>query len=357
MTSEEAELLAKTAEAIFADRCGAEVLDEADRAIWASELWQTLDHAGLTLLGVPEEKGGSGGTLCDAAVVVRIAGRYCTPVPIADHCMLAAWALAVAGITIPDDSVLAFIPPSRSTTIVRNRPDGGWKVSASARSVPWGRIATHAVVVGQHGGLDHVALLTRSQFRVTHGSGLSGEPADDVHVTEVAVDSELVRPLPAIARSDRCRARAALSRALLITGALERVLIQCLDHVRERHQFGRPLASFQVIQHDIATLVGEVAAATASADLALAAAGTADEVRYAGMAKVRTGDAATRCARIAHQIHGAIGFTDEHRLRHATRRLWAWRDEHGGETEWAEIVGRDLSQLGTERFWDRLSSP
>ncbi len=59
-------------------------------------------------------------------------------------------------------------------------------------------------------------------------------------------------------------------------------------------------------------------------------------------AKVRTGEAAGQAAAIAHQVHGAIGFTAEHRLHHYTGRLRAWRDAFGRESEWAQGLGRHL---------------
>ncbi len=53
------------------------------------------------------------------------------------------------------------------------------------------------------------------------------------------------------------------------------------------------------------------------------------------IAKTRVGDAATLASEIAHQVHGAIGFTKDYSLQLSTRRLWSWRDEFGGDTEWA----------------------
>ncbi len=68
-------------------------------------------------------------------------------------------------------------------------------------------------------------------------------------------------------------------------------------------------------------------------------------------AKIRAGEAATRAAEIAHQVHGAIGYTEEHQLHRFTLRLWAWRDEFGSETEWASWVGAAVARIGGEGLW------
>ena len=114
-----------------------------------------------------------------------------------------------------------------------------------------------------------------------------------------------------------------------------------LAYARERQQFGRPIAKFQAVQHNLATLAGEVAAASAAADAAAeACALPAMAVGEVAIAKVRGGEAAGTGAAIAHQVHGAMGFTYEHSLHHATRRLWSWREEFGNEAVWAARLGR-----------------
>ena len=69
------------------------------------------------------------------------------------------------------------------------------------------------------------------------------------------------------------------------------------------------------------------------------------------IAKVRVGEAAGAGAAIAHQVHGAMGFTYEHTLHHSTRRLWAWREEFGNETLWAERLGGMVAARGADELW------
>jgi alkylation response protein AidB-like acyl-CoA dehydrogenase len=60
-------------------------------------------------------------------------------------------------------------------------------------------------------------------------------------------------------------------------------------------------------------------------------------------------------AEIAHQLHGAIGFTVEHELHLFTRRLWSWRDEFGTESEWSARLGDQLIREGADAVWMALT--
>ena len=141
-----------------------------------------------------------------------------------------------------------------------------------------------------------------------------------------------------------------------MAGALEHILDQSVQWSLDRVQFGRPIAKFQAVQHNLATLAGEVAAAGAAADGAaetIASEGPASEraLLDVAVAKVRVGEAASNGAAIAHQVHGAMGFTYEHSLHHSTRRLWAWREEFGNETLWAERLGQMIAEHGADELW------
>ncbi|HEY6175913.1 MAG TPA: acyl-CoA dehydrogenase family protein, partial [Kofleriaceae bacterium] len=72
-------------------------------------------------------------------------------------------------------------------------------------------------------------------------------------------------------------------------------------------------------------------------------------------AKIRVGEAAAAGAAIAHQVHGAIGFSTEHPLQHFTRRLWAWRDDFGSESAWAVRLGAEVVRWG-DRLWPVLAA-
>jgi len=104
-------------------------------------------------------------------------------------------------------------------------------------------------------------------------------------------------------------------------------------------------------------LAGEVAAASAAADAAAEACSGEDiAVGQVAIAKVRGGEAAGTGAAIAHQVHGAMGFTYEHSLHQATRRLWAWREEFGNEAVWARRLGRMVAAHGADGLWPFITA-
>jgi len=74
------------------------------------------------------------------------------------------------------------------------------------------------------------------------------------------------------------------------------------------------------------------------------------------VAKTRIGEAVDRATGIAHQTHGAIGFTYEHGLHFATRRLWAWRAEYGSDAFWAGELGRMALARGADALWPDLTA-
>ena len=145
-------------------------------------------------------------------------------------------------------------------------------------------------------------------------------------------------------------------RAVQSAGALEQLLELCIEYGNTREQFGRPIGKFQAIQHAIAELASETAA-TQVAGLFGCAQIDAHRAPYGAMiAKTRAGKAASRGSEIAHQVFGAIGFTDEHTLHYFTRRLWQWRSEAGSDLWWAEQLGQQAIQQGGDALWANITA-
>ena len=117
-------------------------------------------------------------------------------------------------------------------------------------------------------------------------------------------------------------------------GALDAAVEFSVAHTREREQFGRPLSAFQAVQHTLAAMAGEVERARAAANSRSrprpSTDSTAPQTDYAvTVAKVTLGRVMPEVVTAAHQLHGAIGVTIEHRLWLATMRARGWIDEFG----------------------------
>ncbi|HUZ73317.1 MAG TPA: acyl-CoA dehydrogenase family protein [Stellaceae bacterium] len=341
--SEMRPVLAATAERLFAAHGGRDAAI-APRGAWPAALWQALEAAGLTLASVAEDKGGAGVDRGDVAVILRAAGRHAAPVPLAET-MLAAWLLSESGIAVPPGP-LALAPMLREDA-AGLRIDGTRRLAGTARGIPWARdcVALAVLARGPHG--DCVALVPRAAARIEPSRNLAGEPRDTVAFDDVTLAADQVAPAGAGIDLDALWLRGALVRISSMAGALETVLDSTVRHANERVQFGRPIAKFQAVQQQIAVLAANVAAAGAAAD---AAAHDGADVAIAA-AKARIGEAASLACGIAHQVHGAMGFTQEHALHRCTTRLWAWREEFGDETHWWAWLGREAARQGGDGLW------
>ena len=149
----------------------------------------------------------------------------------------------------------------------------------------------------------------------------------------------------------------ALARTNLMAGTLQSTLDLGLQFAAERSQFGRSISKFQAIQHSLAAVGTEVAASQRAADAGVDAMGTDRFEQEVAAAKARVGEAVGIVAEQVHQVHGAMGYTYEHRLHHFTRRLWAWRDEWGNEFYWQVKLGQHLATLGADRVWGYIATP
>jgi acyl-CoA dehydrogenase len=352
MPSELTALLGDTITRLFTDLVNKELIESAEKGAWPDALWRALEEGGLTLPLVPEARGGAGGTWADAHVVVRAAGKHAAPVPLAET-IVAGWLLGEAGLDVPLGA-LTLAPVERDERLRLARAGGQWRLSGTATRVPWGGAAEHVVVVAEADSAPMVALVARGAGRVTADRNLALEPRDTL-----AFDGAPVVAAAAAGPrvdADPVTLYGALVRAAQMAGALESLLEQSVRYATERKQFGRPIGNFQAIQHNLALLAGHTAAAGIAAQHAFEAADRGDARRAVAAAKVRAGEAAGLGAGIAHQVHGAIGFTEEHVLHFATRRLWSWRAEFGSESRWAQDLGRAVAARGAAHLWADLTA-
>ncbi|MBY0330862.1 MAG: acyl-CoA/acyl-ACP dehydrogenase [Acetobacteraceae bacterium] len=342
-------IVVETTQRILRDRCTPALVNEAERGEFPAALWETLEESGLTLAWVPDEFGGAGAEIADGFGALRAAGEHALPLPLAET-MMAGFLLARAGIACPAGPMT--VAPVHAADAVQVGADG--TLQGSARLVPFARWAGHLAVPARRGGEACVALVALADCAVKPGQSLAGEPRDGVVLHGV-------RPLELAAApgldADALGVLGAAVRAVQMAGGLERTLNMALEHAVTRVQFGRPIGGFQVIQHALAQFAGESAAAGAAADAAAeaiaagAALTDAEVVAEVAAAKIRVGEAAGVGAAIAHQVHGAMGFTYELSLHQVTRRLWTWRDEFGGEAAWSIRLGGIAARAGADALW------
>jgi len=147
----------------------------------------------------------------------------------------------------------------------------------------------------------------------------------------------------------------AFARVCLAAGALDRILEMAIEHVNTREQFGRPLGKFQAVQQSLAILAVEAAAVNSAGAGAALALDQGDGSFEIAAAKLRTNMAIGSGTAIAHQVHGAIGFTQEYPLHHFTRRLNRWRMECGNDRYWSEKLGAQVAALGADGLWTEIT--
>ena len=345
-------LVVGTTDRLLSELCGPAVVATAEDGAWPGALWEALEESALTRAWIPEALGGPGSGLADGFAIVRLAGTHAVPAPLAET-LLAGWLASEAELEAPEGP-LTVAPVDAAYSIGLD----GDALAGTATRVPFARTCGHLAVIFREGdaetGTRGVAIVERAACAVEPGTSLAGEPSDTVFLDGVV---PIARSAPvAVNLAERLRRMGAAMRAEQMAGALEGCLEQSLRYAADRHQFGRPIAKFQAVQHNLAVLAGEVAAATTSADAAASAIarhGIDDDRAFLAVAtaKIRCGQAAGAGAGIAHQVHGAMGFTREYSLQHRTRRLWAWRDEFDPETVWAIELGRRVAKGGGDALW------
>ncbi|NNE84666.1 MAG: acyl-CoA/acyl-ACP dehydrogenase [Alphaproteobacteria bacterium] len=349
-------LLTETCNRLFSDLVTADTLRAAEAGEWPADLWAALEENGLTRPLVLEDQGGVGLNWQDTFAILYAAGYHAAPVPLAET-IVASWLLAQAGIVVPE-GVISLVPDERALKLTDG--DSTRRVSGEVDNVPWGATAKHLLAVAVGGNINnkHFFLMDRDSVSVEPNVNIGRDPRETIRV--FAATPVAVSKVPDAILYDPIRVFAALARSVQMAGAIAAVLDLCVQYAGDRVQFGRPLAKFQAIQHQLAILATEAAAAQTAAQFACRAVDVRNvqslAVHEIAPAKIRTGEAAGKAAAIGHQVHGAIGFTDEHRLHYLTRRLWAWRSEFGAETYWAELLGSIVTVRGADELWQLITS-
>lgn len=315
------QLIIDSAEKIFGDHCDKALWDATEQGAFPAELWQQIVDNGFHQLGSPN----SGTDTRDLFAFLKVCGRYAVPLPMAEILLANQWLGAQA--------------PAQGFASI------GAQADDAVLQVAWGRES--ATVIGVEAGSHELRVYTDSATQA-QSTNLAGEARDTM---SGGVEQSRIELAAAP------YAQLALARANLMAGCLQAVLDLGLQFAAERSQFGRSISKFQAIQHSLAVVAAEVAASQRAADAGVDAMGTERFEQEVAAAKARVGEAVGIVAEQVHQVHGAMGYTYEHRLHHFTRRLWAWRDEWGNEFYWQAKLGQHLAGLGAEQVWGYIATP
>ena len=336
--TETEQIVLDSAERVLAECCDADVVASAERGNPNPRLAKAIRESGLALTWVSESAGGIG---CDARVgfaLIEMVARYAAPDPLVET-LLANWLAQAAGLV-----------PAESAALIKCEDTGSLanSISASAEAVPYASAVEQLLLVNDGAPNVEIAWVEATQTTIEQARNLAGEPFDRVQISDVSPTASGV----AHGYSwETVRAFLATARAHQIAGGLDRMLQLTADHVSQRKQFGRPLIRFQAVQQMVADIAAQTALCRAATQQAAVAWSNLENdsraaLRAAATAKVVTGEAAGIATRLAHQAHGAMGFSAEYPLSHYTRRLWDWRDAEGSELEWARWLGYDAAQCG-----------
>ena len=302
---------------------------------------------------MPDDLGGSGASLADGFALLNAAGRFAVAVPLAET-MLAGWLLAQAKISSPEGemTVLPANPKDRITL------DADGALSGRARGVPFAKAAKHFAVLAHGKDGVSIALVDASKGRIESGLNVGYDHSDTVTLDKV--QPVTVKPAKGFDQTT-LMLMGGVARSLQIAGALEAMLDISVRYSNERVAFEKKISKFQAVQHNLARLAGEsaaaLAAATSAADAIANAKSFDDEVYLeSAAAKIRCAEAAEKGGAIAHQVHGAIGFTIEHILHRYSLRALAWRDDFGSESHWAVELGKLVANRGADELWPLVAS-
>jgi acyl-CoA dehydrogenase len=350
-------MIEQSAARLFSQNVDKGLLERFEEGAFPEQLWQLAVDGAFTLALASEAGGGIGESWSAAYPILRGIGYWQVPLPLAET-MIAAQLLSMAGIEVPEGPITV-VEQGLDNTIASHGSGNDLRLAGRAPSVPWARHSRSAVVSLADGRIALVDLQDSNAVQIAPRLNHAKIPADGLSFESAPVLAQAGNPLPQLPQP--VWTLGALARSAMIVGALEFALEQSIQYANDRVQFGKPIGKNQAIQQQLALMAGDVAASRMAALVAMSDAPSSTStdcgstVFSTAVAKIRCGEAATRATSIAHQTHGAIGFTYEHMLNFGTRRLWAWREEFGADAWWAERLGKAAIAGGAQAFWPSIT--
>ena len=333
----------------------ARALSVRDTAGRDDEALRTAGAEGWLSLLAPESVGGAGQGFGAACAVAEAFARNLAPI---SYCSLASALPILANMEFQDlDAALrgevvaaCVINADRVRSLHVNAREA---MCGLVRGVFWGGAADYFLVQAQDADGLVLALVSRSAsgvsvtpHRTVDGFGVADVRFDDSPVTKLLRGPDAVDALTSL------RASLAILSAAELIGVSQTALDLTLEHLKTRQQFGRPLASFQALQFKAVDAYVGLALARSlveqGARLLDRNAAGAEAAAYAARAK--GSEAAMFLHRAAIQMHGAIGFSDEHTVGLCLKRALGLSVAWGNATQWRLAVSRSSSEAGGAAF-------
>jgi len=314
----------------------------ADKELYAADVWAALAEVGAAGLIVPEEHGGVGQTLLDAALAAEMLGRSVAPVPFTASCVMAPLALMGSGSPAQQAEWLPRLAAGEAVAgvavseIASGARDGAGVAAAS------GKLSGKALFVLDAGGADLFVVADKAKgLHLVRGDapGLTRSDLATIDATrrvgELAFDHVEAEPLAARDGAATLGRMIDAGRVVLaadILGAGGRMIEKAVSYAEERKQFGRVIGSFQAVKHLCAEMVAELEPCRSLIWYAAYAFDAAPEEAslMAAHAKAHTSETGTFVARTATEVHGGMGFTDLLGLHYWFKRIGFDRQMMGG---------------------------
>ena len=358
-------LLKESARALLARECGAGRVRELMETETAHDdgLWQALAEQGWTGLTVPEEQGGLGLGLVEMAAVAEEMGRACLPGAFLST-LLAAALVERAGSAGQRDRYLGPIASGElKATVALLEESASWEPDgvrlAASREGDELSLTGRKLFVSDAGVADLIICVARdgdslALLPVGRGAeGLKVTPTPSMDATrklyEVGFEGVRVRGADALGADGDARGalRGALEVATVVLcaemiGGMQWVLDASVEYAKTRQQFGRPIGSFQAVQHMCADMLLLTESARSAAYYAAWALTERDPAASGAVsvAKAYCSDAYREVANRGVQVHGGIGFTWEHDLQLYYKRSKSSETLFGDATYHRERIAR-----------------
>ena len=282
-------------------------------------VWRKLAGAGVTALAVPERWGGLGASPLDVVIACEELGHHALPGPVAESVAVVPWLITALADDVPGERVAdRWLPGLAAGDLIAT-------VALPPR-LPYAADADAAGLV----------LLAEGDTIRLAKPGLARRSVDPARsLFEVSGHEVLARGPGASAAVTQALQAGALASAAQLLGAGRAMLAAGVRHAGQRIQFGRPVGAFQAVKHHLADVaIGlEFARPLLDAAARALAAGDPSAARDVSAAKVACTDAARRAARAALQVHGAIGYTEEHDLHLWLMKVRALAGAWGSQAE------------------------